>query len=54
MPLVLKIVMCPLHFEMFTQFAHPVSRVSSLFFLSLQIYLNLLRCVWGHLSLPYK
>ena len=29
MPLALKIVMCPWHLEMFTQFAHPVSRVSS-------------------------
>ena len=28
-PLLLKIVTCPWHFETFTMFAHPVSRVSS-------------------------
>ena len=36
---------------MFTQCAHPVSRVSSQTFFSLQICLSLLRGVWGHLSL---
>ena len=46
-----KIVTYPWHCEMFAQFADPMSRVSSLT-ANLQICLNLLRGVWGHLSLP--
>ena len=53
MPKALKIVTYPWHFKMFIQFAHPVSRVSSLTVVfPQQICLNLLGGVWGHLCLP--
>ena len=42
--------MCPWHIEMFTQFVHPVSRVSSQTFFSLQICLHPQGCLGPCLS----
>ena len=58
MPLALKNVMCPWYFKMFTEFAHPVRRVSSQTCFLLQICLHPQGCLRTtsllprHLSLP--